>query len=70
MVSDIGVQRAARAPFRVGDWLVEPDLDRISRGEERRTLRPRVTELLVCLAERPGCNACFGGMQETTYPSC
>lgn len=54
MVSDIGGQQAPRAPFRVGDWLVEPDLDRISRGEERRTLRPRVTELLVCLAERPG----------------
>ncbi len=54
MVTDTGGQRAPGAPFRVGDWLVEPDLDRISRGEERRTLRPRVTELLVCLAARPG----------------
>jgi DNA-binding winged helix-turn-helix (wHTH) protein len=39
-----------RAPFRVGDWLVEPDLDRISSGVELVVLRPRVTELLVCLA--------------------
>jgi DNA-binding winged helix-turn-helix (wHTH) protein len=45
---------SSRAPFRVGEWLVEPDLDRISRGDEQRTLRPRVTELLVCLAERAG----------------
>jgi DNA-binding winged helix-turn-helix (wHTH) protein len=46
--------RHRRAPFRVGDWLVEPDLDRISRGEERRMLRPRVTELLVALTDRAG----------------
>ena len=43
-----------RPPFQVGDWLVEPDLDRISRGNEQKTLRPRVTELLVGLAERAG----------------
>ena len=54
MVTDTGEYRAPGAPFRVGDWLVEPNLDRISRGGEVRTLRPRVTELLVCLAERPG----------------
>jgi DNA-binding winged helix-turn-helix (wHTH) protein len=41
-------------PFRVGEWLVEPDLDRLSRGDTHRTLRPRVTELLVCLARRAG----------------
>ena len=41
-------------PFKVGDWLVEPSLDRISRGSEERSLRPQVMELLVYLAERPG----------------
>lgn len=40
--------------FQVGDWLVEPDLDRISRGDEQRTLRPRVMELLVYLAKQEG----------------
>ncbi len=43
-----------RRPFQVGDWLVEPDLDRISRGDESSSLRPRVTELLVCLAASAG----------------
>jgi DNA-binding winged helix-turn-helix (wHTH) protein len=41
-----------RPSFRIGEWTVEPDLDRISRGEESVSLRPRVTELLVCLARR------------------
>jgi DNA-binding winged helix-turn-helix (wHTH) protein len=44
----------SRPPFQVGEWLVEPDLDRISRGSEQYGLRPRVTELLVCLADRAG----------------
>jgi len=43
-----------RTPLRIAEWLFEPDLDRISCGDERRTLRPRVTDLLVCLAESPG----------------
>ncbi|MCU0305377.1 MAG: FHA domain-containing protein [Thermoanaerobaculales bacterium] len=43
-----------RPPFRIGDWLVEPDLDRISRGDEQRTLRPRATELLVALSRSGG----------------
>jgi adenylate cyclase len=38
--------------FIVGDWTVEPDLDRITRGEEQRMLRPQVMELLVYLAKR------------------
>ena len=45
---------AERAPFQVGEWLVEPALDRIQRNAEIRNLRPRVMELLVYLADRPG----------------
>ncbi len=45
---------AERAPFIVGEWLVEPALDRIRRKSETRNLRPRVMELLVYLADRPG----------------
>ncbi len=44
----------AIAPFRVGDWTVEPDLDRISRGGKRIHLRPQVMRLLVYLSERQG----------------
>ena len=40
--------------FMVGQWTVEPDLDRISRGGEKRALRPQVMELLVYLARRGG----------------
>jgi TolB-like protein/DNA-binding winged helix-turn-helix (wHTH) protein len=38
--------------FRLGDWLVEPALDRISRGDQRVRLQPQVMDLLVYLARR------------------
>jgi len=40
--------------FRVGDWLVEPDLNRITRADRMVQVEPRVLEVLVCLASRPG----------------
>lgn len=53
MRADCGVMNATET-FKVGDWLVEPDLDRISRGSERRSLRPKVMDLLVYLAHKHG----------------
>jgi DNA-binding winged helix-turn-helix (wHTH) protein len=54
VAQDTTEDAAGRAPFKIGDWLVEPDLDRITRDGVHTTLRPRVTELLVCLADRAG----------------
>ena len=45
---------AVTGPFTVGDWTAEPDLDRISRGEDRIHLRPQVMCVLVYLSERQG----------------
>ena len=39
--------------FRVGSWLVEPTLNRISEGEVTKHLEPKVMQVLVCLAETP-----------------
>lgn len=41
-------------PFRLGDWTIEPELGRISRGGEVVQLRPRAMDVLVCLAELEG----------------
>jgi TolB-like protein/DNA-binding winged helix-turn-helix (wHTH) protein len=41
-------------PFKVGEWLVEPAIDRISRGAEHVKLEPRTMRLLVRLAASPG----------------
>jgi DNA-binding winged helix-turn-helix (wHTH) protein len=41
-------------PFDLGEWRVEPSLDRISRGVEVVQMPPRVTQVLVCLADRSG----------------
>ncbi len=38
----------------MGEWLVEPDLNRLSRDDETIHLEPKTMEVLVCLAGRPG----------------
>jgi TolB-like protein/tetratricopeptide (TPR) repeat protein len=43
-----------RAAFTLGDWLVEPALDRIARAGVVRHLRPRLMDLLVFLSQHPG----------------
>src|SRR6476659_6468307 len=42
------------ADLRVGDWLVQPSLGRISRNGQTVTVRAKVMDLLVFLATRPG----------------
>ena len=42
-----------RTPFYLDDWLVEPELDRITRNGVKTSLRPQVMDLLVFLASRP-----------------
>jgi DNA-binding winged helix-turn-helix (wHTH) protein len=43
-----------RRPFGLGEWRVEPTLDRILRGNEIVRVPPRVMQVLVCLADHPG----------------
>jgi len=45
---------STRTPFRIGDWLVEPDLGRVGRDGDSAKLEPKVMDLLVYLAQRPG----------------
>lgn len=42
------------AGFRLGEWLVQPSLCRISLGERTVHLRPKVMDVLVCLGRRAG----------------
>ncbi|WP_455208659.1 winged helix-turn-helix domain-containing protein [Kaarinaea lacus] len=42
------------SPFMLGEWLVEPAIDRLIRGVQEVKLEPRVMDLLLCLASRPG----------------
>ena len=41
-------------PFHLGAWLVDPNLDTISRGGETLKLEPRMMRLLLLLADSPG----------------
>ena len=45
---------ARRRPFHLGEWLVEPTLDRISRNGQIVRLRPRAMDVLTCLAIEAG----------------
>jgi DNA-binding winged helix-turn-helix (wHTH) protein/TolB-like protein len=48
------VGRNQSHPFRIGDWLVRPALDRIEKRGRRITLEPKAMDILVFLAQRPG----------------
>ena len=37
-------------PFQLGEWTVEPSVNRVSRGSELVQVPPRVMEVLLCLA--------------------
>jgi adenylate cyclase len=40
--------------FRVGEWLVEPDLNSITRANKKISVEPKVIEVLAYLASHPG----------------
>jgi len=44
----------ANASFAVGDWLVEPSMNRISTASQNIHLRPQIMEVLVYLADLEG----------------
>ena len=45
-------QGDANKNFQVGTWLVQPDLNRLSDGDQIINLELRVMGVLVCLASR------------------
>ena len=54
-MSDEPRQRSDLAEdFRVGEWLVQPSIARMTRGDTVVHLRPQLTDLLVLLARRAG----------------
>lgn len=42
------------APFRIADWRVDPDLNRVSRHDDALQIEPKVMSVLLRLAEEPG----------------
>ncbi len=40
--------------FRLGEWVVEPDLGRLTRGGATIVLELKVMDVLLCLARKPG----------------
>src|SRR5262249_47239854 len=63
-----GVGMAGRDEFRLGPWLVQPSLNRVSRNGTSLRLEPKVVGVLVCLAGRAGENATLLSNAWTNYP--
>jgi adenylate cyclase len=40
--------------FRVANWLIEPDLNRVTDRDKTVSVEPKVMDVLVCLAAQPG----------------
>lgn len=51
---DESAVKAEAAALRVGEWVVAPELNQISRTGERVRLEPKAIELLIFLAQRAG----------------
>jgi len=48
------IDRGVAKPFSLDDWIVEPQLNRVSNGEVSVHLEPKAMEVLVCLADHAG----------------
>jgi DNA-binding winged helix-turn-helix (wHTH) protein len=61
---------SALAPrdFTVGDWLVQPSLNRMCRDSSIVRLRPQLVDVLVCLAERAGTTVAKDEMLQAVWP--
>ncbi len=54
MATQVEILQRIESPFRVGSWLVEPSLNRLSRDGASVQLALKVMDVLLCLAGRPG----------------
>src|SRR5689334_23586707 len=52
--SVVNANAGASARIRVGDWEIDPALNELRRDGEAVRLEPKVAELLLKLAQRPG----------------
>ncbi|MCI0491252.1 MAG: winged helix-turn-helix domain-containing protein [Blastocatellia bacterium] len=53
MLNHVDKENGLTADFRVGQWLVQPQLNRITIGDKTIQIEPKVMRVLLCLAERP-----------------
>ncbi|MFZ5538723.1 MAG: winged helix-turn-helix domain-containing tetratricopeptide repeat protein [Pseudomonadota bacterium] len=51
----LGADLNADSPRRIGEWLVDPDANRLDRAGETVRVEPKVMEVLMALADRAGC---------------
>jgi len=55
--------------LRIGTWLVQPDRNLISGNGRRRQLEPKVMDVLICMAHRPGETLTKEQLMKTVWPN-
>src|SRR6516225_9827779 len=60
--------RLVSGDFRMGAWLVRPSLNTISKNGTDVQVEPKVMEVLVCLASRPGESISKEALIKTVWP--
>jgi TolB-like protein/DNA-binding winged helix-turn-helix (wHTH) protein/Flp pilus assembly protein TadD len=58
---------APEPAFQIDDWVIDPSTSRMVRGKETVKLEPKVMDLLVYLAERPGKLVARGEIEDTVW---
>lgn len=51
--ADLGVIQENRSPFALEDWIVEPEFNRLTRGNVTHRVEPKVMQVLLRLAAQP-----------------
>ena len=67
--SDTGCASSPGVEFTMGDWFVQPTLNRVSKGGTTIHLRPQLIDVLVCLASTPGQTVLRGELLDRVWPN-
>ena len=59
---------APMADFVLGDWIVQPDLNRLTRHGSVQHVRPQLMDVLVCLADSAGRTVHRDELLRTVWP--
>ena len=58
-----------RGPFQLGEWKVEPSLNKITKNGLVRKVTPKAMQVLVCLADRPSGLLSHQELLRTVWPT-
>ena len=68
-MSGAGGESSPGVEFTMGDWIVQPTLNRVSKNGTAIHLRPQLIDVLVCLASHAGQTVLRGELLDRVWPN-